>query len=202
MRAMRSDCQQPCQQVSADHTVRCRRFAAQRVISNLATIRTFSPISGTHTECLPGDSRRIPAVSVWCAQYSRAPGTGQADSLAEGLPVPRPRPSHDFLAHLPRATLTSGTTLNAESEPRPCAEGDDRTQPTHAVRNDPGLRRNRPNMKVAHTIRSRRDQQNLSEIALTCRNTGAPNGIRTRAAALKGRCPRPLDDGGSDEEPP
>ena len=25
---------------------------------------------------------------------------------------------------------------------------------------------------------------------------GAPNGIRTRAAALKGRCPRPLDDGG------
>ena len=24
---------------------------------------------------------------------------------------------------------------------------------------------------------------------------GAPNGIRTRAAALKGRCPRPLDDG-------
>ena len=27
----------------------------------------------------------------------------------------------------------------------------------------------------------------------TC--TGIPNGIRTRAAALKGRCPRPLDDG-------
>ena len=25
-----------------------------------------------------------------------------------------------------------------------------------------------------------------------------PNGIRTRAAALKGRCPRPLDDGGLD----
>ena len=25
----------------------------------------------------------------------------------------------------------------------------------------------------------------------------APNGIRTRAAALKGRCPRPLDDGGA-----
>ena len=23
-----------------------------------------------------------------------------------------------------------------------------------------------------------------------------PNGIRTRAAAVKGRCPRPLDDGG------
>ncbi len=26
-----------------------------------------------------------------------------------------------------------------------------------------------------------------------------PNGIRTRAATLKGWCPRPLDDGGSDE---
>ncbi len=24
---------------------------------------------------------------------------------------------------------------------------------------------------------------------------GAPNGIRTRVAALKGQCPRPLDDG-------
>ena len=31
---------------------------------------------------------------------------------------------------------------------------------------------------------------------------GAPNGIRTRAAALKGRCPRPLDDGGSRLSPP
>jgi hypothetical protein len=47
-----------------------------------------------------------------------------------------------------------------------------------------------------------RDQQNLSEIALTCGNAGAPNGIRTRAAALKGRCPRPLDDRGSDGVPP
>src|SRR5664280_1091582 len=27
--------------------------------------------------------------------------------------------------------------------------------------------------------------------------TGAPNGIRIRAAGLKGRCPRPLDDGGT-----
>jgi hypothetical protein len=26
----------------------------------------------------------------------------------------------------------------------------------------------------------------------------APNGIRTRAAALKGRCPGPLDDGGQE----
>ena len=30
------------------------------------------------------------------------------------------------------------------------------------------------------------------------KESGAPNGIRTRAAALKGRCPRPLDDGGAD----
>ena len=27
--------------------------------------------------------------------------------------------------------------------------------------------------------------------------TGAPNGIRIRVAGLKGRCPRPLDDGGA-----
>lgn len=26
--------------------------------------------------------------------------------------------------------------------------------------------------------------------------SSTPNGIRTRAAAVKGRCPRPLDDGG------
>src|ERR1700749_3621621 len=29
--------------------------------------------------------------------------------------------------------------------------------------------------------------------------SGAPNGIRTRVAALKGRCPGPLDDGGRTE---
>ena len=32
--------------------------------------------------------------------------------------------------------------------------------------------------------------------ALTRTFVSTPNGIRTRAAALKGRCPRPLDDGG------
>ena len=34
---------------------------------------------------------------------------------------------------------------------------------------------------------------------LAWQTSRAPNGIRTRAAALKGRCPRPLDDGGSTE---
>ena len=29
------------------------------------------------------------------------------------------------------------------------------------------------------------------------KSSGAPNGIRIRAAGLKGRCPRPLDDGGT-----
>ena len=28
------------------------------------------------------------------------------------------------------------------------------------------------------------------------KRSGTPNGIRTRAATLKGWCPRPLDDGG------
>src|SRR5690348_11366867 len=37
-------------------------------------------------------------------------------------------------------------------------------------------------------------QDLVSQPKLAC----APNGIRTRAAALKGRCPRPLDDGGRD----
>ena len=30
----------------------------------------------------------------------------------------------------------------------------------------------------------------------TAKRSGTPNGIRTRAATLKGWCPRPLDDGG------
>ena len=29
---------------------------------------------------------------------------------------------------------------------------------------------------------------------------GTPNGIRIRVAGLKGRCPRPLDDGGTEEK--
>ena len=37
----------------------------------------------------------------------------------------------------------------------------------------------------------------LQDHALPTEASSAPNGIRTRAAALKGRCPRPLDDGGS-----
>jgi hypothetical protein len=37
----------------------------------------------------------------------------------------------------------------------------------------------------------------LQDLLSPTRGDRAPNGIRTRAAALKGRCPRPLDDGGS-----
>jgi hypothetical protein len=37
----------------------------------------------------------------------------------------------------------------------------------------------------------------LQDHAPLAKASSAPNGIRTRAAALKGRCPRPLDDGGS-----
>ena len=37
----------------------------------------------------------------------------------------------------------------------------------------------------------------LQDHAALADASSAPNGIRTRAAALKGRCPRPLDDGGS-----
>ena len=33
------------------------------------------------------------------------------------------------------------------------------------------------------------------------KTSGAPNGIRIRAAGLKGRCPRPLDDGGTQVPP-
>jgi hypothetical protein len=39
----------------------------------------------------------------------------------------------------------------------------------------------------------------LQDLVSPTTGDGAPNGIRTRAAALKGRCPRPLDDGGSNE---
>src|ERR1019366_8995719 len=37
----------------------------------------------------------------------------------------------------------------------------------------------------------------LQDHAVLAAASCTPNGIRTRAAALKGRCPRPLDDGGS-----
>jgi selenocysteine lyase/cysteine desulfurase len=47
---------------------------------------------------------------------------------------------------------------------------------------------------------ARRDARapSAGQPARRSRYLGAPNGIRTRAAALKGRCPRPLDDGGPD----
>src|SRR5581483_143272 len=36
----------------------------------------------------------------------------------------------------------------------------------------------------------RREQRSMQDFEV-----GVPNGIRTRVAAVKGRCPRPLDDG-------
>ena len=46
---------------------------------------------------------------------------------------------------------------------------------------------------------SKRDIREIREILLgftySINFIGVPNGIRTRVAALKGPCPRPLDDG-------
>ena len=39
----------------------------------------------------------------------------------------------------------------------------------------------------------------IADIKLYVTIFRTPNGIRTRAATLKGWCPRPLDDGGMDE---
>ena len=39
----------------------------------------------------------------------------------------------------------------------------------------------------------------LFQLKIGPAESGAPNGIRTRAAALKGRCPGPLDDGGKSQ---
>ena len=36
----------------------------------------------------------------------------------------------------------------------------------------------------------------IFDFSVRRKNLRTPNGIRTRAAAVKGRCPRPLDDGG------
>ena len=36
---------------------------------------------------------------------------------------------------------------------------------------------------------------NVSTFKLRLDKYGVPNGIRTHVAAVKGRCPRPLDDG-------
>jgi hypothetical protein len=37
--------------------------------------------------------------------------------------------------------------------------------------------------------------QNLFCVARSAKQNGVPYGIRTRVAAVKGRCPRPLDEG-------
>ena len=41
------------------------------------------------------------------------------------------------------------------------------------------------------------EQEDDEKVPFCRAKSGAPNGIRIRAAGLKGRCPRPLDDGGT-----
>jgi hypothetical protein len=53
-------------------------------------------------------------------------------------------------------------------------------------------------LRQCDTIGYGRVQRLLKSAAgKTEEEVGAPNGIRIRAAGLKGRCPRPLDDGGT-----
>jgi len=68
---------------------------------------------------LPGDCRRIPFVTVWCARYSRAPGAGQADSLVGGPSTPRQDHLMTSLAicHAPRRPPKQHWTLKANQGP-------------------------------------------------------------------------------------
>ena len=43
---------------------------------------------------------------------------------------------------------------------------------------------------------SKKVKQFVKQIVKKSIKSGAPNGIRIHVAGLKGRCPRPLDDGG------
>ena len=77
----------------------------------------------------------------------------------------------------------------------PWPVGDDRDPPTQRRAGEPP----QPSRECSSGAADRAwpiGNPYLSE-ALNCGETSAPNGIRTRAAALKGRCPRPLDDGGA-----
>jgi hypothetical protein len=77
----------------------------------------------------------------------------------------------------------------------PWPVGDDRDPPTQRRAGEPP-RPSRECSSGTQTGHGLLGNPYLSE-ALNCGETSAPNGIRTRAAALKGRCPRPLDDGGA-----
>ena len=51
---------------------------------------------------------------------------------------------------------------------------------------------------VKQTVKQNRSSNSQnSEISY---KNGTPNGIRIRVAGLKGRCPRPLDDGGTSRD--
>ena len=50
---------------------------------------------------------------------------------------------------------------------------------------------------TSHAARALSSQVNKRSLYEESELRGTPNGIRTRATAVKGRRPRPLDDGGS-----
>ena len=89
------------------------------------------------------------------------------------LPDARPPPKRS-----PPPSATSPATTPASSTARSS------TSTAAATRHEWG---------TAHT---RADRPRAQPQNYRGRLNGAPNGFRTRAAALKGRCPRPLDDGG------
>src|SRR5664280_1844674 len=100
------------------------------------------------------------------------------DSLRLPLPILHPIPG------LPR--------LPAHHQPMPAAQLADRLPDLHVVGLDPWAASvSRWQRGLAGSITT------AGECRLAGKESGAPNGIRIRAAGLKGRCPRPLDDGGT-----
>jgi hypothetical protein len=105
-----------------------------------------------------------------------APGRRQAGPLSS-YARRRRDPGRTRPAHRPRSEGRPPPARSRSPQPhRPCRGRARRTRPP------PGRQRRNRGLKGARVLGI------LGE-------TGDPNGIRTRVAALKGRCPRPLDDG-------